>query len=70
MKSPGIARREIALRKTNSGGMAGMAFIFAHFVHEAVELLDKLSVLAAVVRHAQRRFDLRPDGERFVQLCG
>ena len=47
-----------------------MVFIFAHFVHEAVELFHKLAVFAVVVRHAQRRFDLRPDGKSFVQLCG
>jgi hypothetical protein len=47
-----------------------MVFILAHRVNEAVELFDKLAVFALVVRHAQSWLDLRPDGKRFVQLCG
>jgi len=43
-----------------------MILIFAHFVNETVELFHKLAVFALIVRDAQSRFDLRPDGKRSV----
>ena len=46
-----------------------MVFVFAHFIHETVKQLHKLAVFALVVRHAQRRLDLRPGFKRFFNLC-
>ena len=58
------------LRLTVTPCAAASASATCASAHEPIQLLHEPAVFPVVVRHAQRRFELRPDGKRFVQLCG